>query len=152
MVVCEVKLWVDFPLFKRFFMPNTLDLFIDLNEAGLDLEPEDLEAYAQGLVLDLKDGLAEDAALVRSADIPEGGKAGEGRFDLGILRAEVNLRNILAVFQWLRERIAGATLEIEYGDVKLKYRTEKELEQQLQALEKISHLTVRVVKSTLDQD
>ncbi|MGB3519035.1 MAG: hypothetical protein WBA43_21450 [Elainellaceae cyanobacterium] len=133
-------------------MSKNLDLFIDLNEAGLDLEPEELEAYSQRLVLDLKDGLAEDAVLARSADIPEGSKAGEGGFDLGILKAEVNLKNILAVLQWLRERIAGASLELEYGDVKLKYRTEKELEQQLQALEKISHLTVRVVRSNTSKD
>lgn len=128
-------------------MSNTLDLFIDLNQAGLDLEPEELEAYTQRLATDLKDGLAEDANLARSTDIPEGSKAGETGFDLGILKAEVNLKNILAVMNWLRNRIAGATLKIEYGDVKLEYRTPEQLEQQLQAIEKISHLTVRVVKS-----
>ena len=128
-------------------MAETLDLFIDLNEAGLDLEPEELEAYSQRLAADLKNGLAEDATLARSTDIPEGSKAGEGGFDLGILKAEVNLKNILAVLNWLRNRIAGATLRIEYGDVKLEYRTPEQLEQQLQAIEKISHLTVRVVKS-----
>ena len=128
-------------------MSDTLDLFIDLKEAGLDLEPEELEAYSQRLVTDLKDGLAEDANLARSADVPEGSKAGEAGFNLGILKAEVNLKNILAVLSWLRNRIAGATLKIEYGDVTLEYRTPEQLEQQLQALEKISHLTVRVVKS-----
>ncbi|QZZ21309.1 hypothetical protein J5X98_02155 [Leptothermofonsia sichuanensis E412] len=124
-----------------------LDLFIDLNEAGLDLEPEELEAYCQRLVADLKDGLAEEASLARSSDVPEGSKAGEAGFDLGILKAEVNVKNLLALLGWLRNRIAGATLSIEYGDVKLEYRTPEQLEQQLQALEKISHLTVRVVKS-----
>ncbi|MGI0486913.1 hypothetical protein ACN4EK_15845 [Pantanalinema rosaneae CENA516] len=128
-------------------MSDILDLFIDLNAAGLDLEPEELEAYSQRLVTELKDGLAEDATLARSSDIPEGSKAGEAGFDLGILKAEVNLKNILAVLGWLKTRIAGATLKIEYGDVKLEYRTNAQLEQQLQALEKISHLTVRVVKS-----
>ena len=128
-------------------MSDTLDLFIDLNEAGLDLEPEELEAYSQQLVTDLKDGLAEDAKLARSADAPAGSKAGEAGFDLGILKAEVNLENILKVLGWLRNRIAGATLKIEYGDVRLESRTPDQLEQQLQALEKISHLTVRVVKS-----
>lgn len=128
-------------------MAETLNLFIDLNEAGLDLEPEDLEAYSQRLVADLKDGLAEEASLARAIDIPEGSKAGEAGFDLGILKAEVNVKNILAVLGWLKTRIVGATLRIEYGDVKLEYRTPEELEQQLQALEKISHLTVRVVKS-----
>ena len=133
-------------------MSDTLDLFIDLNEAGLDLEPEELEAYSQQLVTDLKDGLAEYAKLARSADAPTGSKAGEAGFDLGILKAEVNLENILTVLGWLRSRIAGATLKIEYGDVSLEYRTSEQLEQQLQALEKISHLTVRVVKSETSKE
>jgi len=127
-------------------MSDTLDLFIDLNAAGLDLEPDEMEAYSQRLATELRDGLADDATLARAADVPEGSKAGEAGFDLGILKAEVNVKNILAVMGWLRDRIAGATLKIEYGDVTLEYRTEAQLEQQLQALEKISHLTVRVVK------
>ncbi|MBE9100921.1 hypothetical protein [Vacuolonema iberomarrocanum] len=106
-------------------MSDTIDLFIDLNAAGL----------------------AEDAALARAKDVPEGSKAGEAGFDLGILQAEVNLKNILALMGWLRERIAGSTLKIEYGDVTLEYRTEAQLEQQIQALKVISPLTVRVVKS-----
>lgn len=133
-------------------MSQNFDLFIDLNEAGLDLEPEDLEAYSQRLAAELRDGLAEDVTLARSTDIPEGSKAGEAGFDLGILKAEVNLKNIFTVLKWLRERIAGATLRIEYGDIKLEYRTPEQLEQQLQAVEKISHLTVRVVKSNSGKD
>ncbi|WP_204136976.1 hypothetical protein [Halomicronema sp. CCY15110] len=96
---------------------------------------------------DLKDGLVEDAQLARGTDIPEGSKAAQGGFDLGILKAEVNVANIVTLLKWLKHRIAGAELEIEYGDVKLRYRTEEQLEQQLAALEKISHLTVRVVKN-----
>lgn len=64
------------------FMSDTLDVFIDLNEAGLDLEPEELESYSQRLATDLKEGLAEDAFLARAADVPEGSKAGEAGFDL----------------------------------------------------------------------
>ncbi|MEO1095265.1 MAG: hypothetical protein AAFX01_10250 [Cyanobacteria bacterium J06638_28] len=128
-------------------MSEPLNLFIDLNLAGLDLDPEDLETYALNLVADLKEGFAEDATLARVEDIPEGSKAGQGGFDLGILKAEVNLGNTVALLKWLRTRIAGAELAIEYGDVTLKYRTEEQLEQQLAALEKISHLTVRVVKN-----
>lgn len=128
-------------------MSDTLDLYIDLNEAGFDFDPEEFEIYAQNLVADLKEGLVEDAQLARVTDIPEGSKAGQGGFDLGILKAEVNLENIVALLKWLRHRIAGAELQIEYGDVKLKYRTEEQLQQQLMALNQISHLTVRVVKN-----
>ncbi len=127
-------------------MSETLDLFIDLNEAGLDLEPEELEAYSQRLAAELKDGLAEEATLARSTDIPEGSKAGGG-FNLGIVKAAVDSQKIPTALSWLRTRIAGTTLKIEYGDVKLEYQTPQQLEQQLQALERISHLTVRVVKN-----
>jgi hypothetical protein len=129
-------------------MSDTLDLFIDLNSAELGLDAEALEDYALNVIRDLKeDNLAEDAQLVRVEDIPEGSRAGQAGFDLGILKAEVNLENTIALLKWLRERIAGSDLELEYGDVKLTYRTEEQLAQQLAALEKISHLTVRVVKN-----
>ncbi|MGF1524032.1 MAG: hypothetical protein ACFBSF_17075 [Leptolyngbyaceae cyanobacterium] len=128
-------------------MSDTLELFIDLSGAELDLDPEELEIYSRNLVIDLQDGLAEDAKLARSADVPEGSKSGQAGFDLGILQAEVNLKNIGTVLRWLQGRIAGAALKVEYGDVKLEYCTPEQLEQQLAALEKISHLTVRVVKN-----
>lgn len=127
-------------------MPDPFNLFIDLNHAGLGLDPEELEEYSQMLVRELRQDLVDDARLARMAEVPEGSKSGGAGFDLGILKAEVNVENTLKVLGWLRNRIAGATLELEYGDMKLKYRTEAQLEQQLQALEKISHLTVRVVK------
>lgn len=128
-------------------MSEPINLLIDLNAAGLDLDPEALENYSLNLVNDLKDGLADDAQLARVEDIPEGSKSAQGSFDLGFLKAEVNVENTVALLRWLKHRIAGAELEIEYGDVKLKYRTEEQLEQQLAALEKISHLTVRVVNN-----
>ena len=91
-------------------MSDTLNLLIDLNSAGLDLDPEELETYSQNLVADLKEGLAEDAKIARIENIPEGSKAGQGGFDLGILKAEVNLENEIALLKWLRHRIAGAEL------------------------------------------
>jgi len=128
-------------------MSDTLDIFIDLSQAGLDLDPEELEAYSQQLASELRDNLAEDARLTRASEIPEGGKPGIAGFIPEVLKAEVNFKNIGAVLNWLKERIAGSTLKLEYGDVKLEYRTPEQLEQQLQALEKISHLTIRVEKN-----
>ena len=127
-------------------MSEPFNLFIDLNHAGLELDPEEMEEYSQMLARELRQHLVDDARLARLDEVPEGSKSGGAGFDLGILKTEVNVENTLKVLGWLRNRIAGATLELEYGDVKLKYRTEAQLEQQLQALEKISHLTVRVVK------
>jgi hypothetical protein len=131
---------------------TTVEVLIDLNEAGLELEPEDLEHYALQLAEELKDGLAEDAALVRLPNTPESSKAGEAGFDLGILKAEVNLKNIKSLLDWLGERIYGRTLKLEYGDVKLEYRTPQQLEEQKKALEQIAELKIRVLKSEVPKN
>ena len=128
-------------------MAETLTVLIDLREAGLELEAEELESYSFQLANELKDGLAEDAVLVRSSELPEGSKTGEAGFELGILQAKVNVKKIQNLMNWLEERFYGRILKLEYGDVKLEYRTPQQLEQQLQALEKISSLNLRVVKS-----
>jgi hypothetical protein len=61
--------------------------------------------------------------------VPEGSKAATAGFDLGILKAEVNLKNLKLLLDWLGERIYDRTLRIEYGDVKLEYRTPEQLDQ-----------------------
>lgn len=126
-------------------MSDNLHIFIDLNQAGLDLDPEEFEAYILNLANEMRDGLVEDASPVQAADLPEGAK-GAG-FDMGFLKAEVNFDNFKLMMNWLGERIYGRTLTIEYGDVKLEYRTDIELEKQLTALKDISQLKVRVVDS-----
>jgi len=127
-------------------MSDTLEVLIDLSQADLDLEPEDLETYTRRLVEELKDGLAEEASLMRLDETPEGSKSGEAGFDLGILKAEVNLKNMKALLDWLGDRLYGRNLTLEYGEVRLEYRNTQQLEQQLQALERIDKLKVRVIK------
>ncbi|MGB3492188.1 MAG: hypothetical protein WBA57_05645 [Elainellaceae cyanobacterium] len=124
-------------------MTDTLNVFIDLNQAGLDLDSEELEAYTLNLANEMKDGLVEEASPVRAADLPEGAK-GAG-FDMGFLKAEVNFDNFTLMMNWLGERIYGRTLTIEYGDVKLEYRTDVELEKQITALKDISQLKIRII-------
>jgi hypothetical protein len=133
-------------------MTEKLDVFIDLTKAGLDLEPEELEAYSLQLAEELKQGIAEDAALVRATELPQGSKAGEAGFNLGILKAEINFKNIKTLLNWLGERIYGRTLELEYGDIKLKYRTQQDLEQQLQALERATPLRIQIIKAGTEKD
>jgi hypothetical protein len=130
---------------------TTLDVLIDLTDADLDLNPEELEAYSLQLTQELKSELADDAALVRAPEPPEGSRAGAAAF-LGLLKAQVNLENIKALLNWLGERLNGKTLELEYGDVKLKYRTPQQLEEQLMALEKISELKIRVVSEAVNSE
>lgn len=125
-------------------MSQTVDILIDLKNAGLDLSEEELEDFSLSLADELRDGLAEEARLVRQAAAPEGSKGAEG-FDWGILKAEVNLENIGKLLGWLKERFVGSTLTLEYGEVKLTYRTEQELQAQVAALERIQDLKIRVV-------
>lgn len=131
---------------------TTLDVLIDLTDADLDLNSEELEAYSLQLTEELKSELADDAALVRAPEPPEGSRAGAAAFVLGLLKAQVNLENIKALLNWLGERLYGKTLEIEYGDVKLTYRTPQQLEEQLMALEKISELKIRVVEAVSETE
>lgn len=88
-------------------MSDPFNLFIDLNHAGLELDPEELEEYSQLLAQELRQDLVDDARLARMAEVPEGSKSGGAGFDLGILKAEVNVENTLKVLGWLRNRIAG---------------------------------------------
>jgi hypothetical protein len=124
-----------------------MEVLIDLREAGLDLDPEELETYSLRLAEELRDELADDARLARGAEIPDGAKSGEAGFDIGVLKAKVDFKKIKALLDWLGERLYGKTLKLEYGEVKLEYRTPQQLEEQLQALERIDQLKVRVVKA-----
>ena len=77
------------------------NLVIDLNQAGFDFEPEEMEAYSRRLADELRGDLAEDTGLARESDLPEGPMSGAAAFLEGILKAEVNPTNILSVMKWL---------------------------------------------------
>jgi hypothetical protein len=131
-------------------MSDSLEVLIDLNKAGLELESDELESFIVNLANEMQDGLADSAAPARAEDLPEGAKSAGAGFDLGFLKAEVNFQNLQLLMNWLGERIYGRTITIEYGDVKLEYRTEKDLEHQLEALDKIAQLRVRVIDASSD--
>lgn len=133
-------------------MRETLSVLIDLKASGLDLEPEEWDPYMLRLAHEMKEDLVEEAKLARQTETPEGSKSGSAGFDWGILKAEVNLENLSKLLGWLKERVAGSTLTLEYGDVRLEYRTEEDLQQQLSALERISDLKVRVTASKADEE
>ena len=131
-------------------MSNSLDVTIDLSPAGLDLEPDELEQYTLRLQQEMSE-LTETAELVRSIDIPESGKSGLAGFDLGVIKAEVNLQNLKKLLDWLGNAFYGKTLELQYEEngakVSLKYQSDKQLEQQIRAIERLKNLQVKVVKA-----
>jgi hypothetical protein len=125
-------------------------VIIDLNQAGLDLEPEEMEAYALRLADELREDLVEDVGLARESDIPDGAMSGAAAFLLGILKAEVTATNILGVMKWLWDLRPNTVLKVSYknGDreVTLEYRTLKQLEQQMAALKEIDSFMVQLIQ------
>jgi len=129
----------------------SIEVLIDLTGADLELSSEDFETYCFQMVEEMKDGLVENAYLLRQPLSSEGAMAGEASFITGILQAEVNFKNIQIFLNWLGERFYGKTKRIVYKDaggneLTFEYQTSKDLEQQQKALEVITSLiTVRVI-------
>ena len=126
------------------------NLVIDLNQAGFDFEPEEMEAYSLQLADELRGDLAEDAGLARKSDLPEGAMSGAAAFLEGILKAEVNPTNIWSVMKWLWNLKPNTVLKVTYESdgkkVVLEYRTQEQLDSQIEALKKIDSLMVQLVQ------
>ena len=126
------------------------NLVIDLNQAGFDFEPEEMEAYSLQLADELRGDLAEDAGLARESDLPEGGMSGAAKFLEGILKAEVNPTNMLSVMKWLWNLRPNTVLKVNYESdgkkVALEYRTQEQLDSQIEALRKIDSLMIQLIQ------
>ena len=126
------------------------NVVIDLNQAGFDLEPEEMESFALRLAEELREDLVEEAGLARESDVPDGAMSGAAAFLLGILKAEVSATNLLAVMKWLWNLRPNTVLKVSYknGDreVNLEYRTPEQLEQQMAALQKIDSFMVQLIQ------
>lgn len=128
-------------------MSDNLEVTIDFSPAELALEPEELERYSLRLRQEMSE-LAEVVELVRLPDTPEHGKAGQAGFDLGVIKAEINLQNLKKLLDWLGGLFYGKMLELNYEEngtkVALKYQSDRQLEQQIQAIERLKNLTIKV--------
>ena len=94
-------------------MDNRLLLTLSLEEAGEGhgMEEGELDAFMAGLVADLNDIEAVNAALASAEETEPGSKA-LGTFLLGVLTAEVNGENAMKVIRYLRSRLAGQSQPI----------------------------------------
>lgn len=91
--------------------PSTVKLTIALKDQ--DLDEERLERTTQNLLREIEDyDGVEQAGLAVVEETPEGAKS-FGGFVLGILKAEVNFKNIKAVLAFLGERLSGKMIELE---------------------------------------
>ena len=128
------------------------ELIIDLNQAGLDLDPDELEAYSLRLVEELRSDLAEDAGLMREATIPDGAMSGAAALVIGVLKAEVSIANVGKVLKWLWTVRPSAAQKITYKkdgrEVVLEYQNSAQLEEQIEAVKKIDTLmTIQLIQT-----
>ncbi len=127
------------------------ELIIDLNQAGLDLEPDELEAYSLRLVEELRSDLAEDAGLVREEMIPDDAMSGAAALVLGVLKAEVSIADVGKVLKWLWTLKPSAVQKITYKkdgrEVVLEYQNSAQLEEQIEALKTIDTFMIQLIQT-----
>jgi hypothetical protein len=126
------------------------ELIIDLNQAGLDLEPDELEAYSLRLVEELRSDLAEDAGLVREETVPDGAMSGAAALVLGVLKAEVSIANVGKVLKWLWMLKPNAVQKITYKrdgcEVVLEYSNSAQLGEQIEAVKTIDTFVIQLIQ------
>lgn len=119
-------------------MVNSSNVQITLALKDKDLDDEELQEATEKLLQQMRElDEVEDANLVADPNPPERGK-GAG-FLLGLLTAEVNAKNIKALFGFLSDRLSNKPieLEVEANGKKLKVtaRSQQELQAAIQAAE-----------------
>jgi hypothetical protein len=90
-----------------------LDVTLDLRNAEPSLAPEELEALTQRLFKQLGDlDEIQQVKRLREDNPPTGSKPLDAAFLIGLLTAEVNAKNIKALFDFLWERLSGKPIEL----------------------------------------
>jgi len=130
-------------------MVESCSVLIDFSEAGLDLERPELEAFLLTIADEMEAGdLVQLARLARNEDIPEAAKSGVAAFLVGLLTAEINRDNLGKVMDYLGNLRYGKTLTLSFevdGMVStIEYRNKQELDQALEATERLANLRVKI--------
>lgn len=130
-------------------MSELLPVLIDFSEAELGFDSADLEDWLLSIADEMESGdLAQSARLARDEDIPEAAKSGVAAFLVGILTAEINRENLGKVIDYLGNLRYGKTLtlsfEVDGMTSTLEYRNKQELDQALDATERLANLRVKI--------
>lgn len=130
-------------------MSESLPVLIDFSEAELGFDSADLENWLLSIADEMESGdLAQSARLARDEDIPEAAKSGVAAFLVGILTAEINRENLGKVMDYLGNLRYGKTLtlcfEVDGMTSTLEYRNKQELDQALDATERLANLRVKI--------
>jgi hypothetical protein len=130
-------------------MSESLPVLIDFSEAELGFDSADLEDWLLSIADEMESGdLAQSARLARDEDIPEAAESGVAAFLVGILTAEINRENLGKVINYLGNLRYGKTLtlsfEVDGMTSTLEYRNKQELDQALDATERLANLRVKI--------
>jgi hypothetical protein len=130
-------------------MSESLPVLIDFSEAELGFDSADLEDWLLSIADEMESGdLAQSARLARDEDIPEAAKSGVAAFLVGFLTAEINRENLGKVIDYLGNLRYGKTLtlsfEVDGMTSTLEYRNKQELDQALDATERLANLRVKI--------
>ena len=130
-------------------MSESLPVLIDFSEAELGFDSADLEDWLLSIADEMESGdLAQSARLARDEDIPEAAKSGVAAFLIGVLTAEINRENLGKVMDYLGNLRYGKTLtlsfEVDGMTSNIEYRNKQELDQALEATERLANLRVKI--------
>ena len=130
-------------------MAESCSVLIDFSEAGLDLDRAELESFLLTIADEMESGdLVRSPRLARDEDIPESAKSGVAAFLVGILTADINRENLSKVMDYLGNLRYGKTLtlsfELDGMTSTLEYRNQQELDQALDATERLANLRVKI--------
>ena len=139
-------------------MSDSVEVNIDFSNAGLNLERSEMEGYILNLSDEMQSGrLVIEACLARESDVPEYAKVGGGAFILGILKAEINIKNIRKVMNYLADQFYGKTLtlsgKMDGMTYNIEYRTEEDIDLAVDTIKRLSNLRIEILeqKKTLGE-
>ncbi len=113
-------------------MTITSNVQITIALKDSDLDDEELQEETEKLLQQMRElDEVEDANLVTDPNPPERGKG--GGFLLGLLTAEVNAKNIKALFGFLSDRLGNKPIELEVEANGKKLKVVASSQQELQA-------------------
>ena len=118
-------------------MANTSNVEITIALQDPDLDDEELQEATTRLLQQMRKlDEVEDVRLVSDPNPPDRSKVISG-FLIGLLKAEVNPKNIMALLGFLGERLGGKSIELELEangkKLKVKASSQKELQAAIQA-------------------
>jgi hypothetical protein len=118
-------------------MASTSNVQITIALQDPDLNDEELQEATERLLQQMRElDEVEDARLVNDPNPPDGSKVVSG-FLIGLLTAEVNAKNIMALLGFLGDRLGGKPIELELEangkKLKVKASSQKELQAAIQA-------------------